>query len=491
MAISTVAGTIVAPAAPAAASGVGLLGAGSSFAGPEISQWTIDTSKAPYNLNIAYTSSSSADGRYEFAGQTVDYGVTDIEYQPYPFDTASPKFPFIYVPVTAGGLSFMYHIAGLSGTLQLSSYSACAIFTGGVTNWDSPVIQADNPGVSLPDLEIHPVIRSDLSGTNFVFQEWCIDEEPALWSSFVNSPTVENYPGQVGDLSATQPRSDWPIFPNAISQSGSANAADTVADPDSDGYITAVETAYALQRGFPVASVKNASGYYTQPTAVDVASALAYATQQPNGTHILNFGGIGPHVYNPSTYSYMLIPTTGWSAAKGNVISQFVDYDLTLGQHEAPEIGYASLGLSLERYGVNQVESLVAGAVGTTSPEAAAYACGDLTPAEVQAGQTQPTCGVVNATATTPASTNAGSTVPGSRGAGVGGNSGAEASSSVGGGSAAGGPVPADPAVSLSGIPGLAFTGGRPIPIAATGGMLFVVGFLARRRLRARSMRRV
>ena len=43
--------------APAEAS-VSLIGEGSSFAGPEISQWTIDTAKSPYNLNIEYSSQS-------------------------------------------------------------------------------------------------------------------------------------------------------------------------------------------------------------------------------------------------------------------------------------------------------------------------------------------------------------------------------------------------------------------------------------------------
>ena len=77
-------------------------------------------------------------------------------------------------------------------------------------------------------------------------------------------------------------------------------------------------------------------------------------------------------------------------------MSQFVNYSLTLGQQKAPEIGYASLGLSLEQYGVNEVKTQVPGAVALTSAEQGAYQCGDLTPAEVQAGQTSPTCGVTN-----------------------------------------------------------------------------------------------
>ena len=128
------------------------------------------------------------------------------------------------------------------------------------------------------------------------------------------------------------------------------------------------------------ASVKNASGDYTAPTPTDVASALAYATQLPNGTHQLDFNGSGPHVYNPSTYSYLLTPTTGWSPSKGDTMSQYVNYVLTLGQQAAPSFGYASLGLSLEQYGVNAVQTERAGAVPPTAAEQQAYSCGDLTP---------------------------------------------------------------------------------------------------------------
>ncbi len=473
------------PTVPTPHIGTTIIGSGSSFAGPEVSQWSADTAKSPYNLTVDYTSTNSGDGRFNFGNNTVDFAVSDIPYQSTAFDTKQPTFTFIYVPVTAGGLAFMYNLPGLAKTVQLSSYSACAIMTGGVKMWNDPVIAADNPGLSLPAIAIHPVIRSDLAGTNFVLQEYCIREEPALWKAFVTSPVVVNNPSQVGDLSATDPRSDWPIFPTGIEASGSTAAANDVAVPNDTGYITAVETAYAIQRHFPTASVKNASGVYTQPSPVNVASALAYATQNSNGTHNLNFGGKGPHVYNPSTYSYLLSPTTGWSAAKGSVMSQFANYALTIGQQKATEIGYASLGLSLEQYGVNAMKQQVPGAVALTAQEQGSYACGDLTVPEVQAGQTQPTCGVLNTnsssnpnqaanggtsrtTTTTKATTSSRSRT--GTGSGGSGSSGAAV----------------DPGVSLGTGSALPVTGGAPLLIVLTGATFATIGWLVRRRLRTR-----
>jgi phosphate transport system substrate-binding protein len=471
-----------------------IIGEGSSFAGPEVLQWTTDTAKSPYSLSVDYTPSSSGQGRFDFGSGTIDFAVSDIPYQGVAFDTAQPKFPFIYVPVTAGGLAFMYHITGMPAgtTLQLSSYSICALMTGAVAKWNDTIIQNDNPGVALPATPVHPVIRSDLAGTNFVLQEYCIHEQPALWRAFTTAVSTLQYPGQVGDLSPTDPRSDWPLFGGAVVASGSANAADDVSDPKDDGYITAVETAYAIQRNTPVASVKNASGDYTQPTAVGVASALAYATQNANGTHNLNFDGAGPHVYNPSTYSYLITPTKGWSASKGSTLSQFANYALTLGQQQAPEIGYASLGLSLEQYGVNAIKSNVPGAVGLTSAEQGAYQCGDLTPAEVQAGQTAPTCGVTNSNnTTTPGSTaaNGGASSSSSRVASTsaGKTKAATTGGTVGAGGSAAGTTGVNPGVSLGGnSPNLATTGGAPLPIVAAGMLFVTVGWAVRRRLQAR-----
>jgi phosphate transport system substrate-binding protein len=494
---ATTAGTITPSAvAPQPRASSSLIGSGSSFAGPEVLQWTTDTAKPPYLLTVDYTPSSSGQGRFDFGNKTVDFAVSDIPYQGLAFDTAQPTFKFMYVPVTAGGLAFMYNLPGLpSGTtLQLSSYSICALMTGGVAKWNDPIIQADNPGVALPNAAIRPVIRSDLAGTNFVLQEYCIHEQPALWKAFIDSPVTVQFPNQVADLSDNQPRSDWPQFAGAISAAGSSNAADDVSSPHSDGYITAVETAYAIQRNVPVASVKNANGAYTQPSAVNVASALAYATQNSDGTHTLNFDGAGPHVYNPSTYSYLLTPTTGWSAAKGATLSQFANYSLTLGQQKAPEIGYASLGLSLEQYGVNAIKAAVPGAVALTASEQGAYQCGDLTPAEVQAGQTQPTCGVTNPNnSTTPgtaASTGTSTALKatGKTGTSSTGPSGTTQASTSGqggsGGSGTGAGV--NPGVSLSASPNLPTTGGNVAPVVIPGLVFVTAGWLVRRRLRAR-----
>jgi hypothetical protein len=311
-----------------------------------------------------------------------------------------------------------------------------------------------------------------------------------LWAAFANSEIHQSGgPGDGVAISPSQPNSNWPGLPGGLDQQSTSGVASNIAT--NAGAIGAVQMKYATDLSFGtgnpthgVASVLNASGKYTQPTPVDVASALAYATQLDNGTHQLNFGGIGPNVYNPSTYSYLLTKTTGWDPAEGAVLSGFVNYALTLGQEASPSFGYASLGLSLEQYGIKAVLADVPGAVPVTAAENKGFACGDLTPTEVAAGATTPTCGVVLATAPQPGAngghatgTSAGVGAASAAGSGSGGTSGSGGS----GGSGSGAGV--DPGVSLSGGTGLAFTGSNPIPLTVLGAALVLGAWVWRRRL--------
>ena len=78
---------------------------------------------------------------------------------------------------------------------------------------------------------------------------------------------------------------DLPGQPGAV---GLRRVASAVAAPYNDGAITYVEYGYAKQRGFPVASVKNAAGYFSQPTAGNVAIALTRAQINQDRTQVLD-----------------------------------------------------------------------------------------------------------------------------------------------------------------------------------------------------------
>jgi len=396
-------------------------GGGSSFAGIEFQQWTRDVGGAPYNLKVNYQSSSSGAGRQQFRDKTVDFGVTDIRYNKFD-GSPPPDNTYIYVPVTAGGIAVMYNLKqhGFGETdkpIQLSDYSLCAIFTGGVAYWDDAAVKQDNPGVTLPHQPVTPVMRSDPSGTNFVLEEYCIAKQQQLYFAFADAAsktTGQDYP--------KEPTSSWPIVKPIVGADGSEGAADTVASANNDGYVTAVETGYAAQRHFPVASVKNSNGKYVLPSEEDVASALSFATQLSDGTHQLNFSPPRDNAYNPSTYSYLLARTTGFDPAKGGTLTAFANYALTIGQTEAGKLKYATIGRSLINFGL-EILKKVPGHVDPTADELSAIpAAGANEPqstisaSQVSTGGTPTSVAGTSTSNSTGTNGSTGSTTPGSSG---------------------------------------------------------------------------
>lgn len=348
---------VILGAAPGANASAAIIGSGSSFAGIEFQEWTKDVGAPPYNLNVNYQLSSSGQGRENFTDGVVDFAVTDIRYNKY--DTkAPPAGTFEYIPVTAGGIAFMYNLQKYGFTdqttpINLSSLTVCGIFTTAIQYWDDPAIKADNPGVNLPHVLVYPVVRNDPAGTNFVMQEYCIQLHNDLYAQFARAASLSN-----GTDYPDEPTSTWPIVSPINGVTGSESAADTVSQPNGTGTITAVETGYAIQRHFPVAAVRNDTGAYVTPTTLAVSTALSYATQQPDGTHNLNFNPGDPAAYNPSTYSYMLVHTSNGDPAKGPALTTFAEYDLTFGQAGADKIGYASIGRALILFGLDRLKNV-------------------------------------------------------------------------------------------------------------------------------------
>ncbi|WP_197472434.1 substrate-binding domain-containing protein, partial [Oleiphilus sp. HI0067] len=74
----------------------------------------------------------------------------------------------LMVPLIAGQVSLMYSLPSVSD-LKLSRDVYSRIFLGEIQYWDHPDIQTSNPGIQLPATPISVVVRSDASGSSFLF----------------------------------------------------------------------------------------------------------------------------------------------------------------------------------------------------------------------------------------------------------------------------------------------------------------------------------
>ncbi|HVU72552.1 MAG TPA: phosphate ABC transporter substrate-binding protein PstS [Mycobacteriales bacterium] len=367
--LALLAGAVAAPAARADSGYAAISGAGSTWSQVAIDAWRADV--RANGLVVNYAGTGSTDGRQQYIQHTVDFAASEIPFEnpPEPGQPAEvPDRPYAYLPIVAGGTSFMYHltVAGqMVRNLRLDGATLSKIFTGAITRWSDPAIAANNPGVTLPDEAIVPVIRSDGSGASAQFSRYMSRQFPAIWCPFEQ----ENLGVPQGQCGLT---SFYPTFGNAKAQSGSNGVANYVSASYGEGAIGYVEYAYAKRVNYPVVSLLNAAGYYAQPSASNVAVALTKAVINPSDL-TQNLDGVytnpDPRTYPMSSYSYFIVPTSTaspFTTDKGRSLSTFVNYFLCAGQKKAAVLGYSPLPANLVQAGFDQV-ARIPGAVASPS----------------------------------------------------------------------------------------------------------------------------
>jgi len=341
-----------------------ITGTGSTWSQNAIEQWRKNVGNN-YGMTVNYTGVGSSAGRRDFIAGNVDFAVSEIPFQLAPEDGSAPEQPtrgYAYMPIVAGGTSFMYNLK-INGVrvsnLRLSGEVITKIFTGVITKWNDPAIQADNPGLAMPDKGITPVVRSDGSGSTAQFSLWMSTQHADLWNAFCAS---------VGRTTPCGPISQYPTFGNAKAQSGSYGVAGYVSQDYGEGAITYVENSYTVESGFTVAKVLNQAGYYVAPTPDAVAVALTTAQITPAGgpdalTQVLDgvYNSADKRAYPLSSYGYLIVPTEVggvFTAKKGATLGAFANYYLCEGQQDAARLGYAPLPMNLVLAGFDQIKRI-------------------------------------------------------------------------------------------------------------------------------------
>ncbi|MEO7570840.1 MAG: phosphate ABC transporter substrate-binding protein PstS, partial [Acidimicrobiales bacterium] len=354
--------------APGAEAGNGyqrISGEGSSWAAGAIDAMRVNVDQ--FGITVDYNPSGSTAGRKNFLNGTVDFAASDIPFQFRPEDGSAPENPapgsYAYMPVTAGGTSFMYNLK-INGqrvtNLRLSGENVAKIFTGAITTWNDPALQADNPGLTLPGRKIVPVVRSDGSGSSAQFTRWMINRHGGVWNDFCR---------RSGRAPACGQTSFYPTVAGMIAQSGDLGVSAYVSQSFAEGAIGYVNYSYAIGSGFPVAKVLNAAGFYTEPTPDNVAVSLLkagintdassqdYLTQQLDGVYT----DPDPRNYQLSSYSYIILPTTirgQFNEAKGKTLGAFSYYAMCQAQEQSASLGYSPMPINLVQASFEQIRKI-------------------------------------------------------------------------------------------------------------------------------------
>ncbi|MEU6558873.1 phosphate ABC transporter substrate-binding protein PstS [Nocardia nova] len=134
--------------------------------------------------NLDYTSSGSGAGLNDFFGGQTDFAGSDspLSKDKGEYDKAQARCgsPAWNLPTVYGPIAITFNVPGVD-KLALDGPTAAKIFNGKIAKWNDPAIAAENSGVTLPDLPIHVVFRSDESGTSDNFQHYLDAASKGEW----------------------------------------------------------------------------------------------------------------------------------------------------------------------------------------------------------------------------------------------------------------------------------------------------------------------
>ncbi len=302
----------------AGANAADMSGAGATFPAPVYAKWA-ETYKATTGIGLNYQAIGSGGGIKQIKAKTVDFGASDKPLKPDELD----KNGLYQFPTVIGGVVPVVNLPGIKpGQIRLTGQLLADIFLGTVTKWNAPVITALNPGVSLPNLPITVVHRSDGSGTSFLFTTYLSMKNPA-WKTKVGASDTVNWPTGLG---------------------GKGNDGVSAFVRQTAGSIGYVEYAYAKQNKATTTLLQNQAGQYPAPEAQAFAAAASGADWgHAQGNYLLLLDQPGPGSWPITGATFILLHKDQADVNKAKAILKFFDWAYTNGDRTAGELDYVAL----------------------------------------------------------------------------------------------------------------------------------------------------
>jgi phosphate transport system substrate-binding protein len=317
-------------------------GAGATFPAPLYAVWFEGFNDNHPNIQIDYQAIGSGGGIKAITEQTVDFGASDAAMKDSEMAALPSGTTMLHFPTALGAVVVIFNVPGVD-ELNLDSDDVANIFLGHISNWNDPAIAANNPGVTMPDLAIRVVHRSDGSGTTNAFTTY-LDTVSTEWHAG---------PGAGKEV-------DWPT---GIGAPGNDGVAGGVKGDSNAGAVGYVELNYATTTGLASAKLGNADGNFVAGSTAGVTAAaegaIADFPADFRAQPIVN--GPGADTYPLGAYTYLLVDQEQTDAGKGQTLVALIYWCLTDGQASEAGLGYAPLPSRIQQMAIDQLHRVTAG----------------------------------------------------------------------------------------------------------------------------------
>jgi len=265
-------------------------------------------------VRLTTAGTGSGTGISDAATGTVDIGSSDA-YLSTSQKAAHPTL--LNIPLAISVQVIGYNLPGVTAHVKFNGKILAQIYEGKITSWNDPALKAVNPGVTLPNIPIVPLHRSDGSGDTFIFTQYLSKQTPGGWGTNVKYGT-----------SVT-----WPSVSGALAEQG--NGGMVTGCKKTTGCIAYVGISYLSQLlgdGLYYGELMNGSGNYVLPTSNAVAAEAGYFTAKtPASGTISLINGLVPTGYPIINYEYAIVNTQQSSASTAKAIRSILEWAITPG----------------------------------------------------------------------------------------------------------------------------------------------------------------
>nr|WP_295776127.1 phosphate ABC transporter substrate-binding protein PstS [Rhodoferax sp.] len=226
-----------------------VLGAGASLPAPVYAKWARAYKQSTGN-KVVYQSIGSGSGVAQITGKSVDFGASDSPLS----GAVLEKNGLLQFPTLLGGVVPIVNLPNTKpGDVKLSGPVLADIYMGKIIAWDDSAITQLNPGLSLPNLAVAVVRRSDSSGSTLLFTDYLSKVSPEWKTKLGRGVTVS-----------------WTVGLGGKGDEGVAKFVQRL-----PGAIGFVDYGYAFNHSLTYTQLRNQSGAFVAPSPQSLAAAVS------------------------------------------------------------------------------------------------------------------------------------------------------------------------------------------------------------------------
>jgi phosphate transport system substrate-binding protein len=282
---------------------------GSTLMYPLFNLWAGGYSTKYPNTTIQTAGTGSGTGISEAENGTINIGASDAYLSP---SVAQSNPHLKNIPLAISSQIVAYNVPGVTAHLKLSGNVLSEIYQGQVTKWNASQIAGINPGVTLPNIPIVTLHRSDSSGDTFLFTTYLSKADASGWGAKIGFNT-------------TVP---WPAAPGALGEMGNSGmVSGCKSTPGCVAYVGISYLTQTLQAGLGYAALSNPKHQYVVPTQQTVAAeAAGFVKKTPaNGTISLIYGNVN-NGYPIINYEYAIVSNSQSSSTTAKNIRSVLEW---------------------------------------------------------------------------------------------------------------------------------------------------------------------